>query len=291
MHIPQLLCTVSIARGKALSAADWWSLFSCVTQKSGSGPQDYSWYVQHPELNALAQCQDLALPTWKFYLLTRATALVPDLLPEHSVFDTFPASHWALHHCESYLLLLRCSKGRRDWIRMYLPWQIWNPTASNTIISIIHILKGLAHPPNKFSHWSDCSLTGNRLKPAKCNQRSLSCKAEITIHLCCVRLQAFARPWGHSQALWSQLLLLPPQTHEQSSAACSWLESLKHLVICLHLRWSHSHCWGLAAGILVGVLTNANEITTFLLIQTWKLHHSASVHSNAPCISEKEDSA
>lgn len=72
---------------------------------------------------------------------------------------------------------------------MHDPWQIWNLTASNSLFSIIHILNGLAHAHNKFSDWSDCSLTENslRLKRTKCNQRYLPCKTEITIHFSCVR--------------------------------------------------------------------------------------------------------
>lgn len=42
--------------------------------KSGSGPQSYSRYVQHPEANALAQCKDLA------YLCESFTSLQVQLI-------------------------------------------------------------------------------------------------------------------------------------------------------------------------------------------------------------------
>lgn len=110
-------------------------------------------------------------------------------------------------------------------------------------------------------------MTGNslRLRLAKCNQRYLPCKAEITTHLCCVRQTPdLCKALRHSRVLWSWPSLLPPQTQAQVSAVCSCLQSASST--CLNLRWSHSHCWGLAAGILVAALTNVNEMTTFLQI-------------------------
>lgn len=181
---------------------------------------------------------------------------------------------------------------------IYIPYMTHGKFGTNTIFSINHISNGLAHPRDKFSHWSDCSLTENSLrhKLTECNQRYLPCETEITIHLCCVKETLdFCRALRIQPSAVIPALAAPsPDTRAVLCCVQLVRECLKHLVI-FRLVWTwDGHiltAGGLAAGILVAVLTNANEITTFLLIPTWKFHRSASVHSNAPCISEKEDSA
>lgn len=115
------------------------------------------------------------------------------------------------------------------------PWQIWNLSVSNTIFSIICILKGLAHSHNKFSHWSDCLLTENslRLKLVKCNQRYLPCKAEITIHLCCVTQTADFCKALRTQPSAVIPALAAPSPDAGAVLRCVQLvtECLQHLVI------------------------------------------------------------
>lgn len=119
-NIPQLLCTVSTARGKALSAALRWPLFNWV-KSLGQVPR-----ITPSIYNTLNWMHWLNAKIWLTYVKVsppyKCNWSSPWLAPWTLMCVT--PSLQATRLCiivNLTSLLLRYSKGRRDGIRMYVP--------------------------------------------------------------------------------------------------------------------------------------------------------------------------